>query len=229
MLMNDSDLVRVSFGQLWGYYFNDNDFDGAENVLKKWLPLRKSSELESIMAYDCMKVLIAHWQQDKQFEKAKSWSRRLMDIKTVSLARQAAARAHYANSFRCANQDREAVPLFEASVSELRQIVGSKPSDESCQALAEALWQYSASQFNLKRYDEALGLNAEGIKLMEGPHVSIFILEGLVHERYNFMSALNRSAEAAVLKERLEKLRAKREAVQREQLAEAARRAKSAE
>ncbi len=225
--MPDSNLRRVGFNQLFGYYCSVGKFEGAEAVLKKWLAVRSDSAEDSLTAYDCMKVIIGNYSREQQFEKAKSWARRLMDIKTVSLVRQASARSQYADSLRCLNQFKQSLPIFEAAVAELRQMVRREPSDESCQSLAAALCQYAASLFSLNEYERALLANAEGLKQMEGPYSSIFVLEGLLQERYVFLTGLNRSVEAALVKERLAKATAKREAVQREQVAEAARKAKT--
>ncbi|MBX3075326.1 protein kinase [Candidatus Obscuribacterales bacterium] len=227
LTMPDPNFSRVCFNQLFGYYCAVNKFEGAEAVLKKWLEVRTDSIEDSLTAYDSMKVIIGFYSQEQQFEKARSWARRLMNIKTVSLVRQAAARTQYADTLRCLKEFKQSLPIFESAVSELRQMVRREPSDESCQSLATALCQYAASLFSLNEYERALLANAEGLKQMEGPYSSIFVLEGLLQERYVFLTGLNRSAEAALVKERLAKATAKREAVQREQVAEAARKAKT--
>jgi len=227
LMIHEPDLMRVGFHHLFGYYLTEKKFEGAEAVLNKWLAVRSDGVEDSLTAYDSMKVIIGYYEREQQFEKAKSWALRLMNIKTVSLARQAAARVHYADILRNMKEFKQSLPIFEAAVSELRGIVRKEPSDESCQSLATALCQYAASLFSLNDYERALLANAEGLKQMEGPYSSIFVLEGLLQERYVFLTGLNRAAEAALVKERLAKATAKREAVQREQVAEAARKART--
>lgn len=229
MRMHDFKYRRVAALSLLNFYNSNKNFVAAESVMKKWLDMCDKSEADMLTTYDGIRTLISYFDTNKQPEKGKVWAKRLMELKGVGPVRQAAARAQYAYSLHNTNQNKRATPIFKEAVSDLRRLVKEKRSDESAQALALALYQFSLSQFFLKDYDSALRLNEEAIKESQGSHGSIFILEGVVHERLSFMLGLRRAAEAAALKEQLAKISARREAVQRVQAAQAARKAKSAE
>ena len=224
--MPDSAKQRVAALGLFNLANSNKNFSKAESVMKKWLSRCNQSEVDALTAYDCIRTLISSFDANKQVQKGKEWAQRLMELKGVGPIRHAAARAQYANSLQNLNENKRATPIFEESVGELRLLAKQNRNDESAQALALALYQFSLSQYFLKNYDRALRLNEEAIEESQRPN-SIFILEGLLHERYTFLHNLKRDAEAARVKEMLAKATARREAVQHVQAAQAARKAKS--